>query len=411
MQLHPELRPKSAVLRERLLSSRQSLAKVRPHLAAFGITRIGELTGLDNLGIPVAMAVRPNSYTLSVSLGKGADTETALISAAMEAVETAVAEKLPDDLLTSSIQQLHHSGCNIIDLKRTARCHPQRIGDKDELAWFSCRNIITSEDTMVPWSLIGMDHRPSPQSYHDAFYVSSDGLASGNTYSEAVFHGLCELVERDALARWQFASADLVRRSEIEPTGDEHAYLPALLELISRAGLQLRVFRMYSDTRLPVFMATLAPRHHLKVLAGGIRCGGCGCHPDPGRAIVGAITEAAQARLALVAGARDDIRRDHYQLGSQDNDDPESQSSDLHRISPADFPPLSTATDIDDHIRAVLARLQRLGIDQIHCAQLCTGPLNMCVVRIIPVELQIPLQGNRVQVTNHGMRNMKGAAA
>jgi hypothetical protein len=34
----------------------------------------------------------------------------------------------------------------------------------------------------------------------------------------------------------------------------------------------------------------------------------------------------------------------------------------------------------------------------------------MSVVRIIPVELQIPLQGNRVQVTNHGMRNMKGAA-
>ena len=410
MQLRLNSRPRNAALKNRRLSSRQSLAKVRPHLSAFGITRIGELTGLDDLGIPVAMAVRPNSYTLSVNLGKGADTETAFISAAMEAVETAVAEKLPDDLVTSSIEELNHSGGSVIDLSRTARCHPQRIGDKDELAWFSCRNLVTCEDTWVPWSLIGMDHRPSPAGYNDSFYVSSDGLASGNTYSEAVFHGLCELVERDALARWQFASSDLVGRSEIAVSGDEHPHLPALLELIAQAGLRLRIFQMFSDTKLPVFMATLAPKHHHKTFAGSVRCGGCGCHPDPGRAIVAATTEAAQARLALVAGARDDIQRDHYQLESQCNDNPVHRSADLNRISPADFPPLWSTSDIDDDIKTVLARLRRLGIDQVHCAQLCTGPLDMCVVRIVPVELQIPLHGNRVQVTSHGMRNMKAAA-
>ncbi len=411
MRQHLESQPKPAVLQDRLLSSRQSLAKVRPHLSTFGITRIGELTGLDDLGIPVALAVRPNSYSLSVSLGKGADIETAFISAAMEAVETAVAERLPDELVTSTMQQLRHRGRNIIDLQRTARCHPQRIGDSEELAWLSCRNLMTSEDTMVPWSLVGMDHRPSPPGYHEGFYVSSDGLASGNTYSEAVFHGLCELIERDALARWKFASADKVRRSEITVTGSEHPYLAALLELIARARLRLRVFRMYSETNLPIFMATLSPKHHLKASSGSIRCGGCGCHLDPGRAIVGAITEAAQARLALVAGARDDIQRNHYQLGSQGSDDDESESSHLGRISPADLPPLWSAADIDDDINALLACLRRLGIDQIHCAELCTGRLDMCVVRLVPIELQVPLQGNRVQVTNHGMRNMKEAAA
>ncbi|MGO8389042.1 YcaO-like family protein, partial [Rhizobium johnstonii] len=36
-------------------------------------------------------------------------------------------------------------------------------------------------------------------------------------------------------------------------------------------------------------------------------CGGCGCHPDPVRAALRAITEAAQSRLTAIAGSRDDF--------------------------------------------------------------------------------------------------------
>ena len=39
----------------------ETLARVRPHAARMGITRIGNITGLDNVGIPVASAMRPNS--------------------------------------------------------------------------------------------------------------------------------------------------------------------------------------------------------------------------------------------------------------------------------------------------------------------------------------------------------------
>jgi len=33
------------------------------------------------------------------------------------------------------------------------------------------------------------------------------------------------------------------------------------------------------------------------------------------------------------------------------------------------------------------------------------------VVRVIADELQVPLQGNRVQITQRGLRNMQGVAA
>ena len=59
-----------------------------------GITRLGNITGLDRIGIPVAMAVRPNSRSVSVSQGKGLDLPQAMASALMEACEGFHAEEI-----------------------------------------------------------------------------------------------------------------------------------------------------------------------------------------------------------------------------------------------------------------------------------------------------------------------------
>ena len=73
---------------------------------SLGITRVGEITGLDSLGIPVALATRPNSFSLSVNLGKGRDAASARASAAMEAAEIAIAERLPEDGITGSPSEI-----------------------------------------------------------------------------------------------------------------------------------------------------------------------------------------------------------------------------------------------------------------------------------------------------------------
>ena len=61
--------------------------RVRPFAAQMGITRLGNVTGLDRIGIPVVVAVRPNSRSVSVSQGKGIELPQAMTSALMEAVE------------------------------------------------------------------------------------------------------------------------------------------------------------------------------------------------------------------------------------------------------------------------------------------------------------------------------------
>src|ERR1700726_4554412 len=72
----------------------ETLARVRPHAARMGITRLGNITGLDRIGIPVAVAVRPNSRSVSVAQGKGLELPQAMASALMEACEGYHAEEI-----------------------------------------------------------------------------------------------------------------------------------------------------------------------------------------------------------------------------------------------------------------------------------------------------------------------------
>ena len=58
----------------------------------FGITRVANITGLDRIGIPVWICVRPLGRSLSVAQGKGLTSELAEVSAVMESIECHHAE-------------------------------------------------------------------------------------------------------------------------------------------------------------------------------------------------------------------------------------------------------------------------------------------------------------------------------
>ena len=49
----------------------QTKAMITPLLKNFGITRVADIDGLDTLGIPVSVAIRPNARHLCDALGKG----------------------------------------------------------------------------------------------------------------------------------------------------------------------------------------------------------------------------------------------------------------------------------------------------------------------------------------------------
>src|SRR5690242_11549896 len=69
------------------------LGALQPKLAAVGITRLADVTGLDRVGLPVVLAVRPLGRSLAVSQGKGLTREQAAVSAILEAMELHHAER------------------------------------------------------------------------------------------------------------------------------------------------------------------------------------------------------------------------------------------------------------------------------------------------------------------------------
>ncbi|MGO7424999.1 YcaO-like family protein, partial [Rhizobium ruizarguesonis] len=264
---------------DRAVTPAQTLAAIRPHLREFGITRVGLLTALDVLNIPVAFATRPNSHTLSVFQGKGIDNDAAMTSAAMEAVETRIAEIAPADLTQATVDSMRAEHAAMIDLDNVARCEPDEIGSSP-IAWCTGLDILSGSSVFVPWWLVGLDHRGERPA---GFEQSSDGLASGNTPSEAVLHGLCELVERDAWALTQLKSPERLRESRIDPASFGDAVIDVMTDRITRAGMKLLLLDMTTDIGVPAFLAVIMPGNLSdRVDARWSHvCGGCGCHPDP----------------------------------------------------------------------------------------------------------------------------------
>jgi len=90
--------------------------------------------------------------------------------------------------------------------------------------------------------------------------------------------------------------------------------LPPPLDKLCRsaadAGLTLLLRWQPNDLGVPFFSALLADtdRWHPGFLNSGF-----GCHPDPGVAVVRAVTEAVQSRACFIHGGRDDLC-DYYRL-------------------------------------------------------------------------------------------------
>src|SRR5437868_6533309 len=91
---------------ERTVAPHETLRRVQPLLRSLGITRVADVTGLDRVGLPVVAVMRPNSRSISVSMGKGATPEAAEVSGIMEALEGHHAERVTLPLLLGSHREI-----------------------------------------------------------------------------------------------------------------------------------------------------------------------------------------------------------------------------------------------------------------------------------------------------------------
>jgi ribosomal protein S12 methylthiotransferase accessory factor len=283
----------------------ETLIRVAPLVRKAGITRIANITGLDSVGIHVALATRPSSRSLSVSQGKGVTLHHAKMSALMESLEQFHAERVRHPVRLASFLELS-SERRVVDTARLPR-GSRAFSEHARLLWITARDLETDEPVEVPFELVHLDFTlPLPEG-SGYFAIGSNGLASGADLVSATSHGLWELIERDALALFYERSpaAQAERRVRVDSVDDPTCV--RLLHKFDRAGIGVAVWDMTTEIGLPAFLCSVGEREFDPLHRIGT-ARGYGCHVSRGVALRRALTEAAQSRLTRIAGSRDDIR-------------------------------------------------------------------------------------------------------
>jgi ribosomal protein S12 methylthiotransferase accessory factor len=359
----------------------ETLAFVRPKLASMGITRIARVTGLDHVGIPVSVAIRPTSRNLSVSQGKGFSPLLADVSAVMESIEFFHAETPPPPAVTARYSELGESA---VDPRAFVAGWFPRTHQDPEQDWVRAEDLLRGEPILIPRALVNFD-----QTTHGVetarLFVSTNGLASGNTLEEATCHALYEIIERDSTARWEALDEQGKRSRELSPP-TVSGPVRSLLNRLEAADLCVRLFDATSTTGMPTFVCHVRGRTELRGLGTFV---GMGTHHSRDIALSRAVTEAAQSRLTIISGSRDDNFPEEYQRQAltAEYQLPEPSENTTH-WNDVDAPPVPES--FADTLGDLLERLERAGATHVLRVDHTKPELDIPVVHCFVPGLRVP---------------------
>lgn len=376
----------------RSVSLADTWSKLRPVLPLVPVTRVSDLTPLDRMGLPTFSAVTPLARDLTTHMGKGPDRESARLSALMEAMERVSAEAVPGD--AAKLASLEELGGRAVSPREFTL--PLRSGwnKRSLIHWAPAWDLMADQPAWIPRDLV-----VSPPAGEVLEFVDTNGLASGNTLLEAVLHALCEIIERDALSQLEFVSAFT------EPQHGRFARvrldtlpadLHALVEKITGQGLDLVINDIRSELRVPTFRAMIIdPRYPGKSRQQPLYSPGYGAGPDKKLAVSRAITEAVQARIGFIQGARDSFnaapflsRRAATALTAQLESDSTLALQELEG---------SSNEELMDDLVYLLNCLRSIGVSRCLVSDLTRPEWGIPVVRVrVPGLSQFAVHRNRI---------------
>lgn len=365
----------------RLVSPETTLERIRPQLARFGITRCADITGLDHVGIPVYVAVRPQGRILQTSNGKGLTPTDARVSALMEAIEHWHAEHPIAPFRRCSLADLKRERARALSPRGIDGCPAAARCDREVLDWVLGEELLSGEPAYVP-AYAAYYRRGLP------YRFSYSGLASGNHRVEATLHALYEIIERDTLAALSGRRRVHLERCRVmdaaHPPGDG---VGGLVEQVRRAGLDLVVLRAPSAGAVHTMIAVLLDGSPFS--GASMVNFGTGAHLSPSVAAIRAITEAAQSRLTFIHGSREDLNPRAYDRG------------DTHDALVAYFrarTPDTTWRELDDgatsdlvtDLARVLDGLRARRVEGAYAADLSHGAAGVSAVKLLVPGARVP---------------------
>lgn len=371
----------------RLFRPEATLELVQRHLQVMGITRVADVTGLDAVGIPVVMVCRPNSRSVSVSQGKGSNFLAAKVSGLMESIEGYHAENISSPLRLGSFNDLR-SQVTVIEPELLPGLRDTLYHENLPMTWIEAIDLMSGGSYWLPYETVHTNYTNPRPTGSGCFPASSNGLASGNSIDEATVHGICEVIERDAISLWDQFGAVSIDRASVDPNSIDDDYCIETLEKLNLAGQEPYIWDITSDTGIPTYLCVIMEKS-----AGSQHVGvGSGTHLSRGVALLRALHEAVQVRTTYIVGARDDITLDEYSFeGIKSKRDFFQKKIDLSSFS-SSFNRTETLDSeyIDKDLETLLLHLQAVGINQVMRVDLSKSEFNIPVVRIVVPGLESP---------------------
>ncbi len=370
----------------RSIAPKETIKRVESKLKAAGITRIAEITHLDRLGIPVYSAIRPYAEEGSVSIyaGKGATKTQAKASAMMEAFERYSAEIQKEDLSKKFITGTFNDLENSINPKSLILPQISFDAEKTDLSWVKAVEAKTDEEFLVPANAVY--HPYNIQDNFTLFKSNTNGLASGNVLEEAIFHGILEVIERDA---WSLFEAKRESKTEIDCTDSENSIIIELISKFKDKGVNVKLVDLTADIKATT-IAAVADDTVLKDPA--LLTLGVGTHLDPEIAAIRALTEVAQSRATQIHGTREDtvravfMRKAGYERMKRINKHWFGESKKIVSLDKMkNRSSLSFKTDIEISLKL----LAREGFKRVLFVDLSREKIDVPVVRVIIPKLEV----------------------
>ena len=339
---------------------------------------MAHIAGLDRIGVPVVAAIRPRSSTIVTASGKGLTWPAARVSGLMEALEVYCAEESTIPFFSAPYNELQSPVIPIdkLPLRKNSLFHPD-IAEK----WTVGKDLISEQDVAAPLLSVTLNYLTSKSTSAPSFQTSSNGLASGNVYLEAVLSALYEVIERDGVSCHYYNSATTSFVSpNVQLSTIRYPVVQELLGRLQHKGIGVLLSDCTVNTGVPIFMATLWDKQFRHV---GIT-NGYGAHLDPEVAMLRALTEAIQSRAVFIAGARDDVFYPQFQLFKKKDSSEEIRALEEAPLSIDASHYRSEATPtLEGDLALLLEKLKKVGLHQALVFDLSRPEFDVSVVRVV----------------------------
>jgi thioglycine synthase len=382
-----------------------------------GLTRIADITYMDKLYIPNYSCVLPGTEDyIWVYSGKGPTKKHAKVSAIMESIErySSLPTNYYGKFISGTFNKLKQS-YNILHPEEVVEPLTFDFHNNMVMDYVKGYDIICRENILVPAALALFRYTPNSPSLNPFAFHHTNGLASGNVFEEAVCHALCEVIERDAISLAQLRASAIPFHilnniyhnfqrhgyninpiskeqfiddnsifADVKISQEDFHQVTELINTFKKFNIRLIIKDITTDIKIPTFNVACVEwiSHDYGYLAEGH-----GTHPDKRIALLRAITEVSQTRAANIQGARDDLRKIHY---NENNTDDKNAWQFMASKKTINFSDIITYLneDILDDINLIIKFFKIVGLKKAIIVNLTNPKIKIPVVRAIVPSLE-----------------------